>query len=129
MLRILALAAAFIAAAGAQTPSPITVQFGGLYCAAIRRPPVQVQTYCYLYPASPSGWVLVANAINTVTPGSILVSTGQCSASSPNSDPTKLPTCTGGDAIAWQFWLMPNGTIQYNYAAGAAATLVSGTLP
>lgn len=110
------------------TPTPVTVQFGGLYCAAIRRPPVQVQTYCYLYPANPA-WVLVANAIDTITPGGVLVSNGQCSTSTPNPDPTKLPTCTGGDAIAWQFWLLADGTIKYSYAAGATATLVTGILP
>jgi hypothetical protein len=123
--RLLILFAGCVLAACGQTP--VTVQFGGLYCAAIRRPPFQVQTYCYLYPAGPAGWVLVANAIDTITPGGVLVSSGQCAASTPNVDPTKRPTCTQSDSIVWQFWLMPDASIQYNYAAGAG--LVAGTLP
>jgi hypothetical protein len=71
-------------------------------------------------------WVLVANAIDTITPGGVLVSNGQCSTSTSNPAPN-LPTCTGGDAIAWQFWLLLDGTIKYSYAAGAG--LVTGTLP
>jgi len=90
-----------LAAAGAlcaQTPTPVTVQFGGLFCGAVRRDSAQVQTYCYLYPAAPT-WVLVNNQIANLPPagGVLLTMFNWCKTYN------AARGCTAVDIINWQF--------------------------
>ena len=103
--------------------SAVNVQFGGLACAAIRRPPASVQTYCYAYPPNP-GWTLVHNQIDTVPPvGGIIVSFANLRLDG--------DVAVGGGPT-WHFWQMEDGTIKYEYVTGHAGgvdPLVSGTLP
>jgi hypothetical protein len=51
----------------AQAPEP--VQFGSLYCGAVRRSAAQVQTYCYQWPKVTT-WVLAFNQLSSVPIGS-----------------------------------------------------------
>ena len=88
----------FCGAALAQTP--ITVQFGASYCAAVQRPP-QVQSYCYAWPGPP--WVLVHNQTDSV--------------------PVSVSWRNGSDAISWQF----DAVGGYSYTTDGNATITSGT--
>jgi hypothetical protein len=123
MRRLLLLLA--VAAALAQAQTPVNVQFGGLACAAIRRPSAQVQTYCYLYPPSPN-WVLVENRITTVTPGGVMLPYGRCVA----RDPQDTTKCASGGSITWQFVLENDGSITYKLTySGSTPLPITGTLP
>jgi hypothetical protein len=120
--------------------TPVVVQFGGLYCAAIRRPSFKIQTYCYQYPANPT-WTLLHNQIDTVSPGGTLISYAQCI----HIDPLDTTKCSdivpckntyGGiawyqfevdAAIVWKFTRLNDGTIKYEYSIDGM-TLVSGIL-
>lgn len=123
MRRLLLLFVFLQSIALAQTP--VNIQFGGLFCSAIRRASAQVQTYCYLYPPSPT-WVLVDNRITTVPVGGVVVSFGRCKSAN-TADP---PVCLVGETIVWQFALKNDGSIVYSLSYdGVEANKRTGTLP
>ena len=112
------------AVAMAQSPAPLNVPpFGALACAAIRRPPDRVQTYCYIYPPAPN-WVLVHNQLSTVPAiGGVIVAFAE-------SHQDEQSESSGG--ITWKFARMEDGTVLYEYAVGhegGVDPMVTGELP
>lgn len=92
--------------------TPVTVQFGGLFCGAIQRPPNEVQTYCYIYPQSASGWTLVQNSILTLPSGQMTVSIQEYL----------------GETIVWML-TNTGSSISYQYSTSSVNGLKTGILP